>query len=279
MSQANFPGNSQQGSAKLVIVALTLAVLTAAINYIYIQGVRNEVREDFFVVFTLRREIRPGDKLKKGDLEEQRIPTRFRDSFSGAIFASDLDQRIDDDAVFLRPAREGELLTKDLFNDPTIAFLSKLKPAPGFQLISLPVNSNSQPGALMPESRVDIAAAFPIGGSVPKVETVMENVRLRAVGTVTALQLEQAEIADERRPRMGRYKNITIEVRPKDVEILHAISLFAQEGYLLSLRAPEDRKPIKILNPNPDSDINPKVIELIKKAQESIITTSNYPGS
>ena len=99
---------STQNSSKLVIVAMVLATVTALINYVYIQSVKEEVRLDYFVVYTIQREVRPGERLKKSDLEEQRIPKRFESSFRNAIRKNELSQRLSQEAKTY--AVEGDLL-------------------------------------------------------------------------------------------------------------------------------------------------------------------------
>ncbi|MCX5660540.1 MAG: RcpC/CpaB family pilus assembly protein [Planctomycetota bacterium] len=253
------PPAAPRNSTRLVIVALALAIFAVVLTNIYIESVRRDVKRNSFNIYLLNRRVQPGERLRKEDTKRIAIPRDFEQSFKelGAVMENDYDALASGGEQFQRAASANDMLLFSLFTAPGGRDLDR-GISPGRRLVSLPVNPRRIPGELRPGISVDIQAAFNLGGGVPTVMTVMENVRVTAVGSRT--------IADERdadpsslRPISG-YRAITIEVTPEDGTYLNMIERVMIGDFDLLLRNPEDQT-TKIKA----GGINPEVLDIIDK--------------
>ena len=183
----------------------------------------------------------------------------------GAVDESYLDMRLDSDTV-QRRIGAGDILRYVHF-DKTGAENIDTKITPGRRLVSLPVDSRTLPGALREGMHVDIEGSFQTGGAIPQVMTIMEDVKVIAIGTRTVY--DESDSGAYRAPTS--YHAITIEVKPADATSVAMIERLVVGDFQIEIRNPGDTALAKI-SPNEqsaDSDINPKVLDLIdKKAME-----------
>lgn len=268
MNQPNYPQQSpaapgagkakppQQGGAKLVIVALLLALVSVVLTNVYISLVKRQMAEQTFDVFTLTRSVRTDDQLRDRDIQAVAVPQRFKQQFEklGVMSKVDLDARRGQ--MVQRSMPQGALVTYDLFLAPEgAADVNKIPP--GMRQFSLPLDPNQQPGSLRPEMKVDITAPFNLGGEVPVVMTVMEDVRVAAVGRFTATEDNDSG----RSRRISGYRNFTIVVKPEVAKRLAMIKNLAVGGFQLLIRNPGDNSVPRI----PNGEINPQLEELLKQ--------------
>jgi Flp pilus assembly protein CpaB len=265
MTQFNAPSNQDTGNARLVLVALGLALLAVVLTNLYIEYVRRQVDEKSITVYLLTRTVQPGDRISRQDVDARRFPASFKEGFDamGAMDDPGLDIRINGREPFRRSASQGELLTYRLFEAPAEREVDK-RVARGKRAYSLPVNARTAPGGLREGMYVDIEAPFHIGGAVV-VLPIMERMQVFALGTRTAF--------DD--PDVGgrfnvNYRNITIQVEPQEATQLSMIERLAAGEFELHLRNPADMDAPKI----PGGGINPRVIELLDR----LVVDRHAPG-
>lgn len=251
------PPAAPRSSTRLVLVALALAIFAVVLTNIYIEAVRRDVKRNSFSIYVLNRRVQPGDRFKKEDTKRISVPRDFEESFKalGAVMEADFDDLASRGEQFQRSAGANDILLFSQFVTPSGKGDIDRAIQPGRRLIALPVNSRRIAGELRPGISVDIQAAFNLGGSVPGVLTVMENVKVSAVGSRTIAD-EQADPSNAR-PLTG-YRTISIEVSPEDATYLNMIERVMVGDFDLLLRNPDDAA-VK----NKGGGINPDVLNLI----------------
>jgi Flp pilus assembly protein CpaB len=246
------------GSAKLVIVAVLLAMFAVVMTNFYIEMVRRDVASSSFDVYVLSRSVHPGDRLDKKITKLESVPDKFRKSFErmGAIDEASLKTRINDKKTFKRRASAGDIITFSLFDMPAGKDIDKHITV-GLRMISLPINSRTVPGALHEGMYVDIEAGFLTGGAIAESLPVMERVKVIALGKSTVYDID----ATDRRRRQRSYQTITIEVTPDEATQLRMVQYIMVGEFELHMRNPIDKSRSKI----PDGGINAAVIQLIDR--------------
>jgi hypothetical protein len=247
-----------QGSAKLVIVSLVIALAAVVLTDLYIERVKRQVQEESIPVFRLTHSVKEGDYLRDTkDWETVDVPKRFRESLEkvGVVVSlQKLENRKGQGHKFVRFAPAGTLITDTLFERASgEEDLTKIKE--GSVLVSLPIEGSNQPGNLRAGMDVDIAGPFLTGGQIPEVLTVMERVQVFALGQHTIASDDDTKSAR----RIGNYRSITIMVKPQIARQLTMIQKMASGDFVLLVRKPDD-------NTVPAIDkgtINPRVIELL----------------
>ncbi len=260
MSQNPTPGlpgapAPQQGSTRLVVIALIVALAAVILMNIYVEVARTKAAGGSFVIYRVNRSMTPGDTVQPRDLEAVEIPERFEDTFDRAVRRN--PQTGDATSVgetLLRPIGEKDILTYDHFiDDPQDKLISKIER--GNRLIALPVEADNLP-SVRPGVKVDIEAPFAGGGRAPDVLTIMENVQVLAVGQRTIIE-EQRQDTGSR--RTGNYKTISIQVTPDQATQLSRIQKITTGPFELHIRAADDESRPKI----PGGGINPIVLRKI----------------
>ena len=256
MSQLPTSSSSNQSSTTLVIVAVCLAVFAVVVTNLYIANVRKRVEIASFEAFLLESEVRAGDTLSRNSYRVVKLPDTFESQFRdmGVLDRSSLEVAITTREQVQRPAREGALITRDLFTRRETAQLAN-QIRPGMRWTDIPINSRTAPGALAPGMYVDIEGTFirPGGGQV--VLPVMERVQVIALGERTAYDEEGVG------GRSRSFRTMTIEVTPDEATTLGMVERIVMGEFQLHLRNPADDTLVKI----PAGGINPAVIELIRQ--------------
>ena len=244
-----------QGSTNLVIVAIIIAVVAVILNIIYITQLKNKNTETSFMVYKLKTSVDRGDKFDPNDdVIAQPISDSLYDSFSQYVKDGSIDTYRGD--RFEKPAKQGDLLSPDLFAPPDIeSTIGKI--TVGMRRIALPVNSKPAPGGLRPGAFVDIEANFSSNPSKPDIMTVMEVVKVKAVG--------KWGVADQRKSQSSsNFKTIDIEVTPEQATMFSTISKVVVGEFEIQLRNAGDSQRPKI----PGGGINPKVKQRLNLASE-----------
>jgi Flp pilus assembly protein CpaB len=243
------------GGAKLVAIAVALALLAVVLNSLYIQHIRRQSEEDFFLAYVATRSLTPGSKVQPRDYKEMRLPRRFEKTFKdvGFLGESEIVTYGGGSKLLTRAVAQGEPLSFRHFQEAETEGIDK-EITKGFRFVSLPVNSRTLPGALRKGMRVDLEAPFQTAQGVVTVLPVLENVQVVALGTQTAFD-------DDSRPdRIQRsYQNITIQVTPEEATDLANIARMTLGNFEVQLRNPGDTAPVKIEK----GGINPEVRKLL----------------
>jgi Flp pilus assembly protein CpaB len=252
------PSQQAIGGTKLVIIAVILALVTVVLTNIYIDQVKRKTQEETFSVFVLNRSVRVGDKFGKDDVSEIRVPKSLEPNVRrlNVMDETTKGNRIATADTFRAPAPQGALLTHDLFIAST-APTADSKVSPGKRLMTLPVNSRSQP-TLWPGNYVDIVGPFSINGKL-QVRPVIERVRVLAVGAFTLADADAGI-----RYRVDNYQNISIELTPPDCDTMSMVQKAMVGDFELRLRNPSDDKATQIAGV-PTGTINPELAKLVSQ--------------
>src|SRR5690606_24479486 len=181
MNQVN--PQQPQGGAKLVVVALGVALAAVIVVNLYVEQVKAQVRQDSFTLYRLNRSLRPGERFKLDFVDAVQWPKSFEGSAQGLVRDDGAQARVGDE--IRRFAEQGQFLRNDAFTAPALENDYR-RPRIGMRFVKLKVNDEAVPGNLQPEMVVDIFAPFPSGTGVPEILPVMERVKVVAVGTRTA---------------------------------------------------------------------------------------------
>lgn len=267
MSEKYPTSKSGGGGTKLVLVAFMLAVLSVILINFYIEGVRSQAAEKTFTVYVLSKSVRAKDRIAKKDIRSIKLPDRFKEAFDelGAVDTADIQVRLADKEQFERSANNGEIITFSLFSAPGSKDIDTNIEI-GKRQVSLPVNSRTAPGVLHEGMYVDIEAAFNVGAALTKQLTVMECVKIIAIGTRTIYDESSGN-----QNALRRYNTITIEVTPEQATQLAYVQRMMVGDFDLHLRNPKDQKLAKI----EQGGISEDVLDLI----ESRLRTGREPNA
>lgn len=248
--------NAARGSAKLLIVAIVLAVLAVVLVNVYVAASRRSIQSDEFVVFRMDVQKSPGDVLGPDDTSAVRVPVSLRDSFAGAVSpngAGTAPARVGD--TLTRPIEPGDILEARHF-DLQSQDETRLLIRPGMRGIAIPVQSQSLPDPIRPEMMVDIEAPFRGRGGRVRVMPVMEMVRIVAVGATN--------IVDERRGggAGSGVSKITLEVTPDQASDLEFLLSQVAGEFRVHTRNPSDTERPKIGGPG----VNPEVMKVLTES-------------
>ncbi len=262
-ASAGTPGSPPAGSAKLVVIAAVLALVAIVLVNVYVEYIKRTSDEGEILKFRLTQTLRPGDRLRDRDIEQVRLPARYRDAFKNYLDDKEKDRRLNQ--MVKRTGYQGEFLSSLMFEDPDDRRLDG-EVKEGMRLVALPVNSRTMIGGLRPGMIVDIEAPFRGQGTVPIVLPVMESVKIVTVGNVSTVD-EKAGTAS----RVTSYQTIGIEVTPHAATALSMIDRIAQGPFELHLRKPGDDARVKIPNPELSTGINPAVLDMLPTARTTAV--------
>ena len=258
MTQLPQSSQPQQGSTKLVLVALAIAVVAVILVNLYIGYVRSQAREGEFMVYKLMTSVEPGDTLREEMIEPHPIPDSFKDSFSDAVTEEGLQTQLDQQVQ--RYAARNDVLRYDLFIPPTQNELDR-RISDGMRLVALPVETQRIPGDLRPGMYVDIEAPFRTGQGV-RILPVMEQVKVMIVGDFSIVDATEAGSNDV---SVSGYRNISVEVTPEQATQLATVSNMITGNFEIQVRNPGDDARPKI----PEGGLNPRVVQLIEQRQNN----------
>ncbi|MBM4148721.1 MAG: Flp pilus assembly protein CpaB [Lentisphaerae bacterium] len=229
------------------IVAIVVGVLAFLLTFQYLRGKHNEyeqMRRDFYKnarqidVIVANEDIPEGTILARKDLRKKTVYEMETSVRGHVVTADDADMLIGRRTLF-RVAKGEAMFWSDIEGGASAATLAVLV-RPGLRAVSLAVGGASAVSSLVqPNDRVDILGSFFFPSK--KVEGEMETVTLTVLQDVSVLATGQ-ELASQRSSRRSRnsnYSTVTVEVTPREAELL----VFAQQmkGRLtLSLRNPSD---------------------------------------
>lgn len=220
----------------LVLVAGLLAVAAFAMNFFYINKIVKDQRRGAFEVLTAKDNLPADTAIAEKDVDRLSVPGVFRDSLTGVVKGSEFGQ-IKGNTI-KRPVDRGQVLLWEYFGRDIVESPARLID-PRYRGVTVPVDSKTTPTALLrPGGYVDLVATVRLdGGGAPRTLTVMEYVRVVAVGS----QVQQVESSDRRRPSPQNFENITLSLRPEDGEKLRAVQTHLEgKGFIIHIRNPSD---------------------------------------
>lgn len=215
----------------LILIAIIMGVATMIVTHLYVQGIKDQVDVKMVTVYRFRKAYERGDKLKMKDLEPERIPETYMDTLNFVTEGS-INNRLGE--PLRQDAKQSAFLTVDLFLSSGIA--EDINITPGRQAVAIPIESRNAPGVIAPGMYVDINASFPVPGEKPKVMSVMQAVKVIAVGRITE--------DSGSRSRSASYNSITIETDPAEaLDMLTVSKHVGREGFDITIRNPENNTP------------------------------------
>lgn len=133
-----------------LVVAISLGVLAAALNWVYLDGKTKQVRSVSFLGIREGAAIRPGDEVADADVVEVRIPEMHAGKLKDYVFLYE-DRETLKGFRATRPYQGGELLRREDFRTPP----PELRLAKGQLLAWISVDSRSfVPELVNPGDRV-----------------------------------------------------------------------------------------------------------------------------
>ncbi|QDU34036.1 hypothetical protein KS4_20980 [Poriferisphaera corsica] len=253
------PKKPQQGSTKLVIIAIIIALCVTVLNFLYIQSQLSKSEKNSVVFYRYKHNIKAGKIIRENDIEICKLSDTYRNSLPEA-YIDEFNKTDSLDVItnkpLMRDVYENRIVFFADFTESSYDRIDK-KISMGKRLIALPVNYKTLPGILRPGMFVDIEAPFMQPRSMmTKVMPVMERVKVIAVGKQS---LSDEMVASSRNARIGNYSTISIEVTPEQATQLSSIAKITAGDFEIHLRYPSDNERPKLL----DIGINPDVMELI----------------
>lgn len=236
MNQLNQPhvAPPKSGNTTVIMIALVLAVITVICTNAFIWLHDKKAEQSAIRLMTATRELPAGHLLNTSkDLAEVSIPRQFAAFAEGAITPRDVP--IQERKKLLRPLKQGDPLR--LIHFLPDSEVADAKITEGKRGLPLPVNNRTATGLLRPGVYVDLVGSFVDAqkkGSLPRVMTIMERVRVIAVGSET----DETSASGKR----TSYSTITVEVDPADAETLVGmLNVLGKDGLNITLRNPSEQ--------------------------------------
>lgn len=230
------------GGPALLIVAVVMGLLTAGLTYFYTEQIRRGTRVNMVKIYRLNKDKVIGDRIDTAkDVIAVDFPRDLLESLGGVMSTPELNNSRG--SVFIRPARQGEVMVMDMFYGDS--GLNQDEIPAGKLAMALPVNSRANVSAMVrPNSFVDIFMTYTPPGQQPRSWAVMQRVKVLAVGSSTSRATTS-------------FSSITIELEPGDAADLLTIAKFAgRDGFEILARNPTDLSTQFI-------GINPEVKKLV----------------
>ena len=257
MTQMNVPPNQgPEGSVKLVVLALILAVVAVVLVNVYVLYVKNAAKPQEETVYRLTIPVAAGEKLKKSMYEAYPVDKEYFKALGSPLPEKFLVNRLGE--PFVRSANQGQVLTSDLFDASNLKRLDA-DIAIGKRAVALPVNSRELPGSLKEQVQVDVLAPFIMGSGRVQVLPVIENVRVVVAGNNSILD-EPDDGSANPVPRTT-FRRIEINVSPQEALDLARIKKIVAGDFEILVRNPNDKQ-FQLI---PNGGINPEVLNLLSR--------------
>ncbi len=243
-----------KGNSTLVLIALALGVVTVILTFLHIQNIRKQTDQQMITVYQLKRDVKPGDKIKENrDIEAMQVPEPSVANIKSRLMTKDQFSSWFDREV-KNPASEGSWLTFDLWASESSEGANIIVNE-GKRAYALPVNSRTADPRLDINDFVDIRATLTLPGKMTQSMLVMERVRVLRVGDRT--------VSRDQARRLTGYSNISVEVTPEQARQLATIRLYIEQGrgdFEIDRRNAGDT----YRNPKmPNGEINPEILKFV----------------
>jgi Flp pilus assembly protein CpaB len=226
---------------KLLVISLVLGLLAAIVFLAYDHSMRKKLTGDTVQVLVWRRSVGAGSPVAMKDIEIPTVRRSLLKKMEGVLQNQTEDLNLLKGETYLsRKVYKGDFVR---YTD----ILGKASASPSgminenMRAVTLRVDPSTTPGELLGiNDRVDIIGLLAIGGKPIKAYTVLENVRVLAVGGRSASPDEDwdSSAGGRQRPSLRTYRSVTIEVSQATAEKLAELLPRIQGRILLSLRPP-----------------------------------------
>ncbi|MBI1373307.1 MAG: Flp pilus assembly protein CpaB [Phycisphaera sp.] len=230
-SGARKPGGG--GNMTLVLVAVGMGLLTVILTNLYITQKTKAIEGQTVTVYRIIKPLEVGHKLKEKDLRTHEIPEQYADSLIGVVIDKKGDRstmRLQLEKRVMRPARENEYLSYDMFQDS--GTIPEESIPTDHKAVPIPVDARGGvSGLLKPGMWIDILATIPEAGKVPQTAVVIERVKVLTVGRSTV---------DSGRMSTS-FSSITVALKgPEAVQIVAIAERVGKDGFNIVVRRPDD---------------------------------------
>lgn len=245
---------STGGSRKLLMVSLLVGVVAVALFYVYDSIRTRTLRGRPVRVLKWTRDLSPGDEITEADITDMEVNVQEMEAVEDVIKYT---QRhlVPEGAHVNRKVSKGEFVRYNQVVGMQRATPSK-GISEGMRAVTLSVDPYHTPGDLLRyNDRVDVIGLVSLKGKPARAFTLIENLRVLAVGGRSQSPDEEFGPLRGGRydPGMRTYRSITVEVQP-DVAVQLADLLPRLRGKLwLVVRNPTDTRA------EFDNKLNPKV--------------------
>ena len=254
MTQLNTPRpQGPEGSVKLVVIALLLAVCAVVLVNVYILYLRQEMKPNEITVYRLNDPVRAGQSLKADMYRAIQVDEAYSEALGEPLNKLGVENRLGD--PFVRSARQGQVLTSDLFDDIDLRRLDQ-DIDEGKRGIALPVNSRELPGSLREGVHVDIAGLFAMPDGKTRMLPIIENVQVTVAGRNSIIDEQDMAGAVPR----STFRRIEIQLTPQEALQMSQIKKKVLGDFEIYVRNPGDTQ-FPML---PTGGINPEVLQLIR---------------
>lgn len=255
-----FPSSQpRESNSKLVLIAIVVAVAAFILGNLYVSLVRQQAMPGQTTIYRLNQTVRPGDVFDPDMVDAFNIPSALATSFPDAInIPAQMYNR--EGQTIRRRGNHLEVFTTRLFDDS-----DRDRPDQGitreFVDKAIQVNPRRLPGYMRTDMVVNILAPFDTGNKI-EILPVLEKVRIRSVGAVTA------DIEEEQgfgRVRIPNYNTITVTLRPDQARDIEQISRIIVGEFDIQVRNPSDES--NHFSETAGGRINPRVLTLVEETQ------------
>lgn len=249
---------------KLLVISLLLGVVAAILFLVYDARMRKQLTGDTVEVLAWKRSLRAGAPIGMNDVDVHPVRKSLVENLKGLLLARTQDTNLLRGESFVsRNVYKGDFVR---WND----ILGKGSASPsgsinkGMRAVTLRVDPNATPGDMLRvNDRVDVIGLLSIGGKPARAYTVLQNVRVLAVGGKSAPPDEQwrsGASGSRYQPSLRSYRSVTIEVSPETAEKLAELVPRIQDKIWVALRPPP-RGPEAAA----DGRINPEIAPIFKQ--------------
>ncbi|KPK85936.1 MAG: hypothetical protein AMJ81_02365 [Phycisphaerae bacterium SM23_33] len=227
---------------KLLVVSLILGVVAAGLFYAYSVRMQKKLTGDTVRVLAWKRDLGAGSLIAMKDIEFPTVRRRLAETIDGILLDREDDIRLlKGQAYVSRNVYKGDFVR---FND--IIGPSGQSPSAaineGMRAVTLRVDPNTTPGDMLRvNDRVDVIGLVNVGAKGAKAYTILENVRVLAVGGQSEPPSEQwsKDITGRRyQPSLRAYRSVTVEVTRETAESLSELEPRILGNIRIALRRP-----------------------------------------
>lgn len=164
-------------------------------------------------VLVAASKLQPGQALVPADVRWQKWPASSVDSSFITHAAAPNLQAALDGTVLRVPVAEGQpLTTNEIVHANATGYMAAML-SPGMRAVSMSITTESGAGGfILPNDRVDIIMTRKDNSGGVVARTVLQNIRVLAVGQTVTQEKNQKTLADA--------KNATLELTPRQAEIV-----------------------------------------------------------
>ncbi len=249
-------GETVVWNKKLLVASLILAGFAVAMFYLYDNAQKNKLKGETVQVVQWKRSLSTGEEIADDDIGSMIASASAKD-LKGVVRWEDRNLLLGGKRVN-RPVSRGDRV---YYND--IVGASERTPADvitlGMRGFTLPVDPNNTPGDMLRVGgRVDVLGMVQLKGQPAKTYTLVQNLRVLAVGG--KVQNPEESIKSGRTSGIRVYRSVTVEVSPALAEQLVDLWPRIQGKVWLTVR-----NPTEMPEKGSYTGINPKIESILSQ--------------